>query len=156
MTHKFEICLYQPDMPQNVAVAIRTSACIGFPLHIIDPLSFSFTDKRFRGAVMDYMEHCSLIRHKSWENFIDFSQDKKSRVIIATTKTKKSFYDFQFMEKDIVIFGKETAGLPQSIHDKIKLHITIPMNKSVRSLNLATSVAMISTEVSRQLIKKIF
>jgi tRNA (cytidine/uridine-2'-O-)-methyltransferase len=105
---------------------------------------------------MDYMEHCNLIRHKSWENFIDFSQDKKSRVIIATTKTKKSFYDFQFMEKDIVIFGKETAGLPQSIHDEIKLRITIPMNKSVRSLNLATSVAMISTEVSRQLIKKIF
>ena len=97
MTHKFEICLYQPDMPQNVAVAIRTSACLGFPLHIINPLNFSFTDKRFRGAVMDYMQHCNLIRHENWENFIDFSYSNKSRVIIATTKTRKSFYDFKFI-----------------------------------------------------------
>jgi tRNA (cytidine/uridine-2'-O-)-methyltransferase len=152
MTHKFEICLYQPDMPQNVAVAIRTSACLGFPLHIINPLNFSFTDKRFRGAVMDYMQHCNLIRHENWENFIDFSHSNKSRVIIATTKTRKSFYDFEFQKKDIVIFGKETAGLPKKIHDEIKFQITIPMKKNTRSLNLATSVAIITTEISRQLI----
>jgi|TARA_B100000787_G_C16000444_1_gene209827 tRNA (cytidine/uridine-2'-O-)-methyltransferase len=152
MTHKFEICLYQPDMPQNIAVAIRTSACLGFPLHIVNPLSFSFTDKRFRGAVMDYMQHCELIRHENWEDFINFSLAHKSRVIIATTKTSKSFYDFEFKKKDIVIFGKETAGLPKKIHDQINLQITIPMKKNTRSLNLATSVAIIATEISRQLI----
>ena len=139
-------------MPQNVAVAIRTSACLGFPLHIVDPLSFSFTDKRFRGVVMDYINHCQLIRHKNWNNFINFSLNNKSRVIIATTKTKKSFYDFEFKKKDIVIFGKETQGLPIKIHNEIKHHITIPMKKSVRSLNLATSVAIVSTEMLRQLI----
>ena len=152
MTHKFEICLYQPDMPQNIAVAIRTSACLGFPLHIINPLSFSFSDKRFRGAVMDYMQYCQLIRHESWDNFIDFSKKNRSRIIIATTKTKNNFYNFEFKKKDIVLFGKETLGLPQKIHDEIKHHVTIPMKQSVRSLNLATSVAIISTEITRQLI----
>ncbi|MDB9776980.1 tRNA methyltransferase, partial [Alphaproteobacteria bacterium] len=127
MTHKFEICLYQPDMPQNIAVAIRTSACLGFPLHIINPLSFSFTDKRFRGAVMDYMQHCKLIRHENWEDFVAFSLKNRSRLIISTTKTDKSFYDFEFKKKDIIIFGKETAGLPKKIHSQINLQITIPM-----------------------------
>lgn len=152
MTHKFEICLYKPDMPQNVAVAIRTAACLGFPLHIINPLSFSMTDKRFRGAVMDYTNHCNLIRHESYADFINFSLVNNNRIIISTTKTKKSFYDFDFKKKDIVMFGKETTGLPQKIHNQINYQVTIPMIKNVRSLNLATSVAMISTELTRQLI----
>lgn len=150
MTHKFSICLYQPDMPQNVAVIIRTAACIGFPVHIIKPLNFSFTDKRFRGAVMDYMNKCKLIMHDSWENFFDKSFETKNRIILSTTKTRNSYFNFNFQNKDIIVFGKETAGLPDDIHEQVNDKITIPMMKNIRSLNLASSVAMITSEITRQ------
>ncbi|MAV82516.1 MAG: tRNA methyltransferase [Pelagibacteraceae bacterium] len=151
MTHKFSICLYQPDMPQNVAVAIRTAACLGFPLHIVKPLNFSISDKRFRGAVMDYINYCDLKYHESWDVFFDFCLKKTFRIIISTTKTKNSYSEFNFTQGDIIVFGKETAGLPENIHSQINYKITIPMIEKIRSLNLATSVAIISSEVNRQL-----
>jgi tRNA (cytidine/uridine-2'-O-)-methyltransferase len=147
MTHNFSICLYQPDMPQNLGVIIRTSACLEFPLHIIEPLSFSMTDKRFKGAVMDYIQHCNLIKHASWDNFYEYCNIHKKRIILATTKTKNSLYSFKFNHNDIVMFGKETAGVPNTIHDSINDKITIPMNAKTRSLNLATSVAIVATTI---------
>ncbi len=147
MTHNFSICLYQPDMPQNLGVIIRTSACLEFPLHIIEPLSFSMTDKRFKGAVMDYINHCHLIKHASWDNFCNYSITNKQRVILATTKTQNSLYKFKFFENDIVVFGKETAGVPNYIHETITDKIIIPMNNKTRSLNLATSVAIVASSI---------
>ena len=93
MTHKFAICLYMPDMPQNVGVIIRTAACLEFPLHIIKPLSFSMTDKRFKGAVMDYLNHCDLNIHTDWKNFMIYCKKENKRLILATTKTKNSNYE---------------------------------------------------------------
>ena len=136
-----------PDMPQNLGVIIRTAACLEFPLHIIKPLSFSMTDKRFKGAVMDYIDHCSITNHESWEDFNEYCKKLKKRIILATTKTNNSFYKYRFKMNDIILFGKETAGVPEFIHQSVKDKITIPMSKNTRSLNLATSVAMVVTKV---------
>ena len=143
MTHKFAICLYQPDMPQNLGVIIRTAACLEFPLHIIKPLPFSMTDKRFKGAVMDYIDHCEIVNHENWDNFYLYSKKNNNRIILATTKTENNLYEFKFEDNDIILFGKETAGVPEIIHNTVNNKITIPINSKTRSLNLATYVAII-------------
>ena len=143
MTHKFAICLYQPDMPQNLGVIIRTAACLEFPLHIIKPLPFSMTDKRFKGAVMDYIDHCEIVNHENWENFYLYSKKNNNRIILATTKTDNNLYEFKFEDNDIILFGKETAGVPETIHNIVNNKITIPINSKTRSLNLAASVAIV-------------
>ena len=140
-----------PDMPQNLGVIIRTAACLEFPLHIIRPLSFSMTDKRFKGAVMDYIDHCEIIYHERWDDFEDFCISNKNRIVLATTKTTNSFYEYQYIESDIVLFGKETSGVPKAIHEKITEKITIPMSENTRSLNLASSVAIIATQLISKL-----
>ena len=147
MTHKFGICLYMPDMPQNLGVIIRTAACLEFPLHIIKPLSFSMTDKRFKGAVMDYIDQCEIVNHDDWNNFEKYCESSNKRIVLATTKTNNSFYNYSFSNSDIILFGKETAGVPQEIHKKIIEKITIPINQKTRSLNLATSVSIIASQI---------
>ena len=147
MTHKFAICLYKPDMPQNLGVIIRTAACLEFPIHIIKPLPFSMTDKRFKGAVMDYIDHCEILNHENWDNFYSYCEINNNRVILATTKTNNNLYYFKFKENDIVLFGKETAGVPETIHNIVDDRIKIPMSNKTRSLNLATSVAIIVSKI---------
>ena len=147
MTHKFAICLYQPDMPQNLGVIIRTAACLEFPLHIIKPLPFSMTDKRFKGAVMDYIDHCKIVNHENWENFYLYSKKNNNRIILATTKTDNNLYEFKFEDNDIILFGKETAGVPEAIHNTVNNKITIPINSKTRSLNLAASVAIVVSSI---------
>ena len=147
MTHKFAICLYQPDMPQNLGVIIRTAACLEFPIHIVKPLPFSMSDKRFKGAVMDYIDNCKILNHENWDNFYSYCEKNNKRVILATTKTNNNLYDFEFKENDIVLFGKETAGVPDTIHNIVDDKITIPMSSKTRSLNLATSVAIIVSKI---------
>jgi tRNA (cytidine/uridine-2'-O-)-methyltransferase len=147
MTHKFGICLYMPDMPQNLGVIIRTAACLEFPLHIIKPLSFSMTDKRFKGAVMDYIDQCEIVNHDDWNNFEKYCKSNNKRIVLATTKTNNSFYNYSFSNSDMILFGKETAGVPQEIHKKVIEKITIPINQKTRSLNLATSVSIIASQI---------
>ena len=147
MTHKFAICLYQPDMPQNLGVIIRTAACLEFPLHIIKPLPFSMTDKRFKGAVMDYIDHCKIVNHENWDNFYLYSKKNNNRIILATTKTDNNLYEFKFEDNDIILFGKETAGVPETIHNTVNNKITIPISSKTRSLNLATSVAIVVSSI---------
>ena len=147
MTHKFGICLYMPDMPQNLGVIIRTAACLEFPLHIIKPLSFSMTDKRFKGAVMDYIDQCEIVNHDDWNNFEKYCESNNKRIVLATTKTNNSFYNYSFSNSDIILFGKETAGVPQEIHKKVIEKINIPINQKTRSLNLATSVSIIASQI---------
>ena len=147
MTHKFGICLYMPDMPQNLGVIIRTAACLEFPLHIIKPLSFSMTDKRFKGAVMDYIDQCEIVNHDDWNNFEKYCDTNNKRIVLATTKTNNSFYNYSFSNSDIILFGKETAGVPQEIHKKVIEKITIPINQKTRSLNLAISVSIIASQI---------
>jgi tRNA (cytidine/uridine-2'-O-)-methyltransferase len=136
-----------PDMPQNLGVIIRTAACLEFPLHIIKPLSFSMTDKRFKGAVMDYIDQCEIVNHDDWNNFEKYCESNNKRIVLATTKTNNSFYNYSFSNSDIILFGKETAGVPQEIHKKVIEKITIPINQKTRSLNLATSVSIIASQI---------
>jgi tRNA (cytidine/uridine-2'-O-)-methyltransferase len=140
-----------PDMPQNLGVIIRTAACLEFPLHIIKPLSFSMTDKRFKGAVMDYIDQCEIVNHDDWNNFEKYCESNNKRIVLATTKTNNSFYNYSFSNSDIILFGKETAGVPQEIHKKVIEKITIPINQKTRSLNLATSVSIIASQIISKL-----
>jgi tRNA (cytidine/uridine-2'-O-)-methyltransferase len=142
------IALYKPDIPQNTAAIIRLSACLNLKLHIIEPCGFDLNDMRFKRVVMDYMEHSKIFRHKDYDVFL--KKIKKSRIILMTTKATKKYHKFKFKKDDILLFGRESAGVPEHLHKSIKNKIKIPMNKETRSLNVAMSVAIISAEALRQ------
>ena len=142
------IALYKPDIPQNTAAIIRLSACLNLKVHIIEPCGFDLNDSRFKRVVMDYMKNCRIFRHINYEEFL--KKNKKSRIILMTTKAKKYYHKFKFKKNDVLLFGRESAGVPENLHKSIKNKIKIPMNKKTRSLNVAMSVAIISTEALRQ------
>ena len=145
-----KIALYQPDIPQNTAAIIRTCSCLGVGLEIIEPCGFFLTDTRFKRVVMDYMDLNSIKFYKSYE---DFDKAKKSqRVILATTKANKAYTNFKFHKNDTLLFGRESSGVPEKLHKNIKYKIMIPMIENKRSLNLATSAAIIISESLRQTI----
>ena len=143
-----KIALYQPDIPQNTAAIIRTCSCLGVQLEIIEPCGFFLTDPRFKRVVMDYIDMSSIKFYKSYE---DFEKAKKNkRVILATTKAKEDYIKFKFKKDDTLLFGRESSGVPEKLHKNIKYKIKIPMIENKRSLNLATSVAIIISESLRQ------
>ena len=142
------IVLYKPDIPQNTAAIIRLGACLNLKIHIIEPCGFNINDKRFKRVVMDYMGLCKVFRYDGYDSFV--KKHKKSRIVLMTTKGKKLYYKFKFKSNDMLLFGKESAGVPDYFHKTIKNKIKIPMNKKTRSLNVAMSVAIISSEAIRQ------
>ena len=142
------IVLYKPDIPQNTASIIRLSACLKLNLHIIEPCGFDLNDSRFKRVVMDYMGLSKVLRYDSYDNFI--KKNKKSRIVLMTTKAKKLYHKFKFKKNDMLLFGKESAGVPEEIHKILKNKIKIPMNKKTRSLNVAMSVAIVASEALRQ------
>ena len=144
-----KIALYEPDIPQNTAAIIRTCACLGAELEIIEPCGFLISDKRFKRVVMDYMDDKKIKIYQSSEDFFKAKSDQ--RVILITTKAKKIYTDFKFKINDTLLFGKESAGVPNKVHKILKQKIKIPMIAKKRSLNLSTSVAKILTESQRQL-----
>jgi len=153
MTHKRtisapKIALYEPDIPQNTAAIIRTCSCLGAFLEIIEPCGFLFNDKRFKRVVMDYLDESMIKIYSSAEEF--FEEKKSERIILMTTRAKKKYTDFKFKKNDTLLFGRESAGVPESVHKKIKNKIKIPMIEKKRSLNLATSVAITLAENLRQ------
>ena len=143
-----KIALYEPDIPQNTAAIIRTCACLGAQLEIIEPCGFLLSDKRFKRVVMDYMDISSIKFYKSYENFEEAKNNE--RVILATTKAKEIYTNFKYKKDDTLLFGRESSGVPESLHKSIKYKIKIPMIENKRSLNLATSVAIIISEGLRQ------
>ena len=143
-----KIALYQPDIPQNTAAIIRTCSCLGVQLEIIEPCGFFITDPRFKRIVMDYMDISSIKFYKSYEDFEEAKINK--RIILATTKARAIYTNFKFKKDDTLLFGRESSGVPKSLHNSIKYKIKIPMVKNKRSLNLATSVAIIISEGLRQ------
>ena len=154
MTHKDinlrpKIALYEPDIPQNTASIIRTCACLGAYVEIIEPCGFLLTDKRFKRVVMDYMNYENLRIYKSENEF--FKHKKNERVILITTKAKKLYTDFKFKRDDTILFGKESAGVPNMVHNLLKNKLKIPMINKKRSLNLSTSVAIVLAESLRQI-----
>ena len=144
-----KIALYEPDIPQNTASIIRTCSCLGVNLEIIEPCGFLLTDKRFKRVVMDYMEKDKINFYKSSKEF--FNSKKKQRIILITTKAKKSYTDFKFKANDTILFGRESSGVPENIHNIVSKRLTIPMVNNKRSLNLSTSVAMILSESLKQI-----
>ena len=142
------IALYKPDIPQNTAAIIRLSACLNLKIHIIEPCGFNINDSRFKRVVMDYIGFSKIFRYEDYDMFI--KKNKKNRIILMTTKATKHYYKFKFKKNDVLLFGRESAGIPEDLHRSIKNKVKIPMNKKTRSLNVAMSVAIISSEALRQ------
>ena len=145
-----KIALYQPDIPQNTAAIIRTCACLGVELEIIKPCGFFLSDARFKRVVLDYMDISSIKFYESYEEFREVKKNK--RVILATTKAKEIYTDFKYKNDDTLLFGRESSGVPKALHQDIEYKIKIPMMENKRSLNLATSAAIIISESLRQIL----
>jgi len=143
-----KIALFEPDIPQNTAAIIRTCACLGAKLEIIEPCGFLLTDKRFKKVVMDYLDEKEIKFYKSSKDF--FKSKENQRIILMTTKASISYTKFKFKRNDTILFGRESAGVPESVHKSIKHQLKIPMKINKRSLNIASSVAIILAESLKQ------
>ena len=143
-----KIALFEPDIPQNTAAIIRTCACLGAKLEIIEPCGFLLSDKRFKRVVMDYMNEKEIKFYQSFDNFLNTK--KNQRIVLMTTKASVSYTDFKFDTNDTILFGRESAGVPENIHKIIENRLKIPMKNNMRSLNIASSVAIILAECLKQ------
>ena len=146
------IALYKPDIPQNTASILRLCACLGLKLHIIEPCGFNLNDSRFKRVIMDYVYQSSIIRYENFEQLL--IKNKKSRVILMSTKATKSLFKFKFKNNDIILLGRESKGVPEYIHREIKNKLKIPISQQTRSLNVAIAASISTAEALRQ-IKKI-
>ena len=142
------IVLFKPDIPQNTAAIIRLGACLNLKIHIIEPCGFNLSDSRFKRVVMDYMSLSKIFRYEDFDSFL--KKHKNSRIVLMTTKAKKLYHDFKFKKNDMLLFGRESAGVPENMHKLIKDKVKVPMNKKTRSLNVAMSVAIVASEALRQ------
>ena len=146
--HGLKIALFEPDIPQNTAAIIRTCACLGAKLEIIEPCGFLLNDKRFKRVVMDYMDEKEIKFYKNFDYF--FESKENQRIILMTTKASVSYTTFKFNKNDTILFGRESAGVPDRVHKLIKNRLMIPMKKNKRSLNVASSVSIILAESLKQ------
>ena len=153
MTHKGpkfapKIALYQPDIPQNTASIIRTCSCLGIMLEIIEPCGFVINDRKFKRVVMDYYNAKSIHFYRSPEDF--FESKRNTRIILMTTKCKKSYKEFVFEQHDTVLFGRESSGVPTVVHKSVNHRLSIPMMNQKRSLNLSSSVSIVISKILNQ------
>ncbi|MBP5352358.1 MAG: tRNA (cytidine(34)-2'-O)-methyltransferase [Alphaproteobacteria bacterium] len=147
------LALYQPDIPQNTGTLLRLGACLDLPIDIIEPCGFMFNEKAMRRAGMDYLDFVNYRRHNSWNDFLQYRQehpDEYGRLILLTTHGQQSFIDFKFEPNDIILMGRESAGVPENVHQLADAQLLIPMNEHARSINMAVSAAMAVTEGLRQ------
>jgi len=145
------IALFEPDIPQNTGNIFRLGACLGIEIDIIEPTGYVFDDKRFKRSSMDYINHIKYKRHLDWDNFYKWSENNNFRLVLLTTKSEKKYIDYKFQYNDILLFGRESAGVPKKVHDCVNEQLTIPMVKNLRSINVSSSVALIVGEACRQL-----
>ena len=146
------IALYKPDIPQNTASILRLCACLGLKMHIIEPCGFNLNDSRFKRVIMDYINQSSIIRYDNFKELLN--KNKKSRVILLSTKAKKSLFKFSFKKNDIILLGRESKGVPQNIHKELKNKLRIPISDKTRSLNVVVAASISAAEALRQI--KIF
>ncbi len=147
------LALYQPDIPQNTGTLLRLGACLDLQIDIIEPCGFLFNEKAMRRAGMDYLDFAKFRRHDSWGDFLKFREEHKDeygRLVLMTTHATTSFIDFEFKPNDVILMGRESAGVPESVHNTVDARLLIPMNKNARSVNMAVSAAMAVTEALRQ------
>jgi tRNA (cytidine/uridine-2'-O-)-methyltransferase len=142
------LALYQPDIPQNVGAAIRLCACLGVTLHIIEPTGFPWKEREFKRAGMDYINHVDLVRHISWDSFLQ--NTAPARVILVETDGVKSVWDFTFKPDDILLMGRESAGVPTTVYSQAHATVHIPMKGLVRSMNVITAASLTLGEALRQ------
>jgi tRNA (cytidine/uridine-2'-O-)-methyltransferase len=144
------IALYEPDIPQNTGTILRLAACLGVEAHIIEPTGFPSSDRAFRRAGMDYLDQVSLRRHQSWAAFSAWRQSEGLRLFLFTTAAETSYLDCAYQAGDILMFGRESAGVPQAVHQAVDLRLKVPMRPNLRSINVAITAAMALGEALRQ------
>ncbi len=147
---ELRVALYQPDIPGNTGTILRMAACLGFAVDLIEPAGFDVSDRSLKRAGMDYLEQAALTRHADWRHFADWRQQTGRRIVLLSTKAAIPYTDYQFQENDILLFGRESSGVPDAVHDSADARLLIPMMPGARSLNLAVSVAMTAGEALRQ------
>jgi len=145
------IALFQPDIPQNTGTVLRFAACLGLEAHLIEPAGFPATDRAFRRAGMDYLDKVNLVRHASWEEFERWRAGERLRVVLLTTHAAASYLDHRFEPRDILVFGRESSGVPDRVHAAADVRLVVPMQPGLRSLNVAMTCAMVAGEALRQL-----
>ncbi|WP_026793049.1 tRNA (cytidine(34)-2'-O)-methyltransferase [Pleomorphomonas oryzae] len=145
-----DLALYQPDIAQNTGTLIRLAACLGTTLHVIGPAGFDMSDRNLKRAGMDYIELATVVRHVGWADFETFATGAGRRLVLATTQGSVPYADYSFRDGDIVLMGRESAGVPEAVHTRADGRIVIPMRPGVRSINVALSAAMIMGEALRQ------
>lgn len=151
MTLDLRIALYQPDIPGNTGTILRMAACLGMAVDVIEPAGFDLSDRALRRAGMDYTEQTTIKRHLNWNEFDAWRHAQDRRLLLATTKATLSYRQFQFRSGDILLFGRESSGVPEKVHGDADARLCIPMVEGRRSLNLAVSAAMVAGEAIRQL-----
>jgi tRNA (cytidine/uridine-2'-O-)-methyltransferase len=144
------LAIYQPDIPQNTGTMLRLAACLGVPVEIIEPAAFDVSDRNLRRSGMDYLNHATIARHISWSRFEAWRRENGGRLVLATTKGATLYTSFAFAASDIVLVGRESAGVPDEVHAAADARILVPMQPGMRSLNVAVSAAMILGEALRQ------
>jgi tRNA (cytidine/uridine-2'-O-)-methyltransferase len=145
-----QIALFQPDIPPNTGTILRLCACLDVTAHIIEPAGFAVSDRAFRRAGMDYLDQVTLIRHDSWEKFETWRREEHYRLVLFTTKGAVSYLDFRYSASDILLFGRETVGVPDAVQAAADARLKIPIKSGLRSLNVAMAAAMAVGEALRQ------
>ncbi|EJC77247.1 tRNA (cytidine(34)-2'-O)-methyltransferase [Rhizobium hidalgonense] len=144
------LALYQPDIPGNTGTILRLAACLGFAVDLIEPAGFDVSDRNLKRSGMDYIAAAALTRHVNWERFVAWRATTGRRLILASTKAADRYTDLVFRSDDILLFGRESAGVPDHVHETADARILIPMVEGHRSINVAVSAAMIVGEAMRQ------
>jgi tRNA (cytidine/uridine-2'-O-)-methyltransferase len=144
------IALYQPDIPQNTGTILRLAACLGVEAHLIEPAGFPTSDRAFRRAGMDYLDQVALVRHAAWEAFEGWRRAQGLRLVLFTTRTTASYLDHVYEPRDILLFGRESAGVPDEVHAAADVRLRVPIRPDMRSLNVAITCAMAVGEALRQ------
>ena len=145
-----QIALYQPDIPQNTGTILRLCACMGVVGHIIEPAGFPVSDRNFRRAGMDYLDQVNWMRHDSWTKFEDWRRQEGYRLLLFTTRAATPYLDFRYQASDILLFGRETAGVPSEVAEVADARLVIPIRPGLRSINVAMAAAMALGEALRQ------
>ncbi|KLK93300.1 tRNA methyltransferase [Microvirga vignae] len=144
------LAIFQPDIPQNTGTMLRLAACLGVPVEIIEPAAFDVSDRNLRRSGMDYLNHVTITRHISWRAFEEWRREGQGRLVLATTKGAVPYTDFRYEPEDIILVGRESAGVPDEVHEAADARIIVPMQAGMRSLNVAVTAAMILGEALRQ------
>ena len=144
------IALYEPDIPQNTGTILRTCACLGIEAHIIEPAGFPVTDRAFRRAGMDYLDRVVILRHASFADFEDWRRRKDLALVLMTTAGTQNYLEHSFTDQEVVLFGRESAGVPEAVHQAADARLLIPVREGLRSLNIAVSMAMVAGEMLMQ------